>query len=177
MVLTPTYARPDRSRLRIKNHLSNSEDKTTLGLLMDKKIKGTLKVSQEIREKIRLTGLTLEEYFNRIYNQRQSFDMDRWTEGTFWIQHFRICLFSAETLNHILNQLPEETLHKIGREAGQALRSTIEKAFPQKLEELSKTRFVEHLNTYAGWGKFTLNNNTIITTTPIFSKPHLLARG
>jgi len=141
---------------------------------MSKKIKGTLKVSQEIREKIYLTGLTLEEYFNRIYNQRQSFDMDRWTEGTFWIQHFRVCLFSAETLNHILNHLPDQTLHKIGREAGQALRTTTEKAFPQKLEELSKTRFIEPLAAYTGWGKFTTNNNTIITTTPIFTKPHFL---
>jgi len=46
--------------------------------------------------------------------------------------------------------------------------------FPEKLEELSKTRFVEHLNTYSGWGKFTLNKDTIIITAPIFTKPHFL---
>ena len=139
---------------------------------MVKKVKSTLFISEDKRKKIRDSGLTMEEYFNRLYETYERFSMDKWEEGSFWIGLFRVCMLRVETLNLILNQLEDEDLLKIGRSAGD-MRNSIMK-YNSNLEpvnEESRRKILESLNFFCGWGNHNMKKDTIIITMPIFTKP------
>lgn len=141
---------------------------------MAKRVKATLYISEDKREKIRRSGLSLEAYFNRLWEKHDRFCMDRWREGGFWIKDFRVCLIRAEAINFILDNLEEDSLGKIGREAGEKLRSTMEVGYDFRLDDESKSKMVEYLNEFSGWGNFTLRKDAIIIKTPVFNKPHFI---
>ena len=54
---------------------------------MSKKVKATLYISTEKREKIKRSGLSLEEYCNKIYNAYENFHMDTWNNGSFMMDY------------------------------------------------------------------------------------------
>ena len=139
---------------------------------MVKKIKATLFISEDKRDKIRHSGLSLEEYFNRLYEMHERFDMDRWGEGRFWIKYFRVCLIRSETLNMILDNFDDKTLMEIGREAGENLQKSLRYGFDQIVE--SKEKILEHLSAVSGWGDFILENEAIIVLTPVFTNSFFL---
>jgi hypothetical protein len=141
---------------------------------MGEKVRTSLLISKEKREKIRGTGLSLEEYFNAIQEKYEHFNMDKWDEGSFWIGHFRICLLRAETLNFLLDHLEEESLRTIGRSVGEKLRSTMKMGFDLKLDSGTSLEIVEYFNTFSGWGHLSVENESIIVTTPIFNKSNFL---
>ena len=144
---------------------------------MTKKVKATLYIPEDVREKIRRTGLSLEEYFNRLYDKYEKLSLDKWRDGVFTIRgYFRVSLLRAETLNLILNKFEDEELVNLGRELGKKLRLSIEANFKRFFapDENFELEMLNHLNNYSGWGYFTLENDSIVITMPIFTKPHLL---
>ena len=140
---------------------------------MAKKIKATLFISEDKREKIRRSGLSMEEYFNRLYEMHERLNMDRWVNGCFWIKYLRVCFLRAETLNLILDHLDDETLLKIGREAGKNHQNSLKYGI-DPLDDESPERMLEHLSAASGWGDFILDNGAIIILTPVFTKPFFL---
>ena len=141
---------------------------------MSKKIKATLFISDDKREEIRRTGLSLEDYFNRIYDTYKRFSMDKWEEGAFWIGLLRVCLLRVETLNLILDQFEDEDLLEVGRSAGHMRNSIMKyKSNLQPVDEESRRKILESIN-YCGWGNHNMKNNTIIITMPIFTKPYFI---
>mgnify|MGYP001109532066 CR=1 FL=1 len=144
---------------------------------MAKKVKATLYIPEDVREKIRRTGLSLEEYFNRLYDKYEKLSLDKWRDGVFTIQgYFRVSLIRAETLNLILDKFEDEELVDLGRELGKKLRLSIQANFKHYFdsEDNFELEMMNHLNNYSGWGYFTLEKDTIVITMPIFTKPHLL---
>ena len=142
---------------------------------MEKKIKATLFILEDKREKIRRSGLTLEEYFNRLYDMFERFTMDRWTDGCFWIKYFRVCFISSETLNSILDHFDDETLLEIGREVGEEIQLGFKYGFNiEPVDYTSKREMVERFSAFTGWGNFTLEDEVIIIQNPIFKKPFFL---
>ena len=100
--------------------------------------------------------------------------MDRWDNGSFWIEFFRVCFLRAETLNFILDYFEDESLLNIGREIGEKLHSTMENSVNFPINCDTKQQMIGYLNKFSGWGWFSLENNAIIITMPIFTKPHLI---
>lgn len=145
---------------------------------MAKKVKSTLYIAEDKREKIRCSGLSLEEYINRMYEMYEKFCLDKWNDGYFRIKYFRVCFLRAETLNLILDHLEDETLLEIGREVGEKLRLTVEDSFKHRVHSMKESEMIEdhlkYLNDFRGWGCFTLENEMIIITMPIFTKPYLI---
>jgi len=140
------------------------------------KVKATLFISEEKREKIRNSGLSLEEYFDRLYEMHERFSMDKWNDGYFSLGYFRVCLLRAETLNLLLTHFGDKDLYKVGREVGEQLRSTITNGFNHyiQLDDESKKEMISNLNRFSGWGHFNLENETIIITMPFFTKPFFI---
>ena len=139
---------------------------------MMKKIKATLFISEDNRDKIRRSGLSLEKYFNRLYEMHERFDMDRWVEGHFWIRYFRVCFLMSETLNMILEHFDDEALMKLGREAGMDLQKGFKYGFDlEPVDDESREEILEFLSSIIGWGKFILENKAIIILDPLFTKP------
>ncbi|MCW3991433.1 MAG: hypothetical protein NWE79_01900 [Candidatus Bathyarchaeota archaeon] len=141
---------------------------------MVKKVKASLYISEDRREKIRRSGLSLEEYFNRLWEKHERFTMDKWNDGGFWINFYRVCFLRAETLNFIFDQFEEESLLKIGREVGERQRSTMEAGLVFNTDEDSRLKMIEFMVDHCGWGHFTWENESIIITMPIFAKPHFI---
>ena len=142
---------------------------------MVKKIKATLFISEDKREKIRRSGLSLEEYFNRIYETHERFDMDRWTAGCFWMKYDRVCLLRSETLNRILDHFDDETLIKLGREVGEKLQKSLKYSFKlEAIDDEAQEKILEHLNAVTGWGNFILENRSIFILTPVFTNPFFI---
>ena len=139
-----------------------------------KKIKATLFISEDKREKIRRSGLSLEEYFNRLYETHERFDMDRWTEGHFWIKYFRFCFLRSETLNRILDHFDDETLMKLGREVGENLQKNLKYSLREAVDDTPQEEILEHLSMIKGWGNFILDDGAIIVLTPVFTKPSFI---
>ena len=139
------------------------------------KIKATLFISKDKREKIRRSGLSLEEYFKRLYEAHERFNMDRWTDGCFWIRQFRVCLLRSEMLNSMLDHIDKDTLRKFGVEIGEKARSCFEYGFElDPVNDISRRKILEVWNDLSGWGDFTMENGRIIIKMPIFTKPLFL---
>ena len=142
---------------------------------MAKKIKATLFISEDKREKIRRSGLSLEEYFNRLYDTYERFTMDKWIEGSYWIKIFRVGLICSETLNFILDHFDDETLLRIGREVGKNIQNCFKYGFDlEPVDDISQRKMVEQLSAISGWGNFALENGILIIKNPIFNKPFYL---
>jgi len=141
------------------------------------RVKASLYLSDEVREKIRATGLTLEDYFNRMYKTYTSFDMDRWVEGAFWKQYFRVAVFTSETLNSVLGRLDDDAQYRAGLEAGTDVRTGASIRENVTPEELPREDLIRDFNDYCGWGKLIMRNESaIMITQPFFEKPHF-AKG
>ena len=143
---------------------------------MGDKVKASLYISKDTRERIRRSGLSLEEYFNRLYEMHERFSMDKWRDGYFYIEYFRVCLLRAETLNLILDHFDDNGLYKTGRKVGEELRFTIENGFKHYItsDDEIKVKLIDYFNQFSGWGQFTLENNLIIITMPLFTRPQFL---
>lgn len=142
---------------------------------MVKKIKATLFISEDKREKIRRSGLTLEEYFKRLYEKHELFDMDHWTDGCFWIKYHRVCFIQSEIFNMILDRFDDKTLMRMGREAGRNLQNSLKYGFDlEPMDDEYRGKILEHLNAVTGWGNFILNDSVIIILTPVFTKPFFI---
>ena len=140
-----------------------------------KKIKSTLFISEDKREKIRRSGLTLEEYFKRLYEIHDRFDMDRWADGCFWLKYDRVCFLRSETLNMILDRFDDKTLMRIGREAGRNLQKSLKYGFDvEPVDDESRGKILEVFGAVTGWGNFILDNEAIIILTPVFTKPFFI---
>lgn len=142
---------------------------------MSKKIKATLFISADKREKIRRSGLSLEEFCDRLIDTQERFSMDQWTDGCFWIGFFRVCFLKTETLNYLLDHFEDNDLLKMGRELGEKAKSI--QNYLSKLnsvDNVSIMELLEHLNAVYGWGNFTLKNKIIIIKTPVFTKPYFI---
>lgn len=142
---------------------------------MAKKIKATLFISDDKRDKIRHSGLTLEEYFKRLFEIHERFTTDRWTEGCFWIKSFRVCFLRSETLNMLLERFDDDTLLRIGREAGEKLQNSLKYGFDlEPVDDESREKIFEHFGAVSGWGKFILDDWAIIILTPVFTRPFFI---
>jgi len=143
---------------------------------MGKKVKSTLYISEDKREKIRRSGLSMEEYCNRLFEMYERFSMDKWKDGIFCIEYFRVCMLRAETLNLILDHFDDESLYKTGIDVGKQLRSALERGFKHhiKIDDEFKTKMIDYFNQFSGWGYFTLENDMIIITMPLFTKPYFI---
>ena len=141
-----------------------------------KKVKATLYISEDKREAIRSSGLSLEEYFNRIYDTHQRFGMDRWDEGVFKAEYFRVCLLRAETLNSITDRFKDEEIYEVGKEIGEKFRYTWKNSLKHHFTSADRPerQMVNFLNRFTGWGNFTFEGDTIIITQPVFNKPYFL---
>jgi hypothetical protein len=143
---------------------------------MGKKVKATLFISEEKREKIKRSGLSLEEYCDKIYDAYENFRMETWENGCFMMDHFRVTLLRAETLNSILNNIEDNKQHDLGKELGGKLQLTLREGFKQTFnagEDFSR-KMIDYLNAYSGWGLFSQDKGTVIITMPIFTKPHFI---
>lgn len=139
---------------------------------MVSKVKSTLYIAEEKREKIRRSGLSMEEYINRLFEMYERLSMDKWRDGYFCIEYFRVCLLRAETLNVILDHFGDEDLYKVGRKVGEQLHLTITTVKHRiNLDDEYKVKMIGYLNQFSGWGHFTLDDETIIITMPFFTKP------
>ena len=142
---------------------------------MVKRVKATLYISEDKREEIRRSGMTLEEYFNKLYYTYKMYSMDKWGEGDIWIGNYRVCLLRAETLNLLLDEYEEKELLDMGRSTGEESRAIMK--YYRNLEPVdrdSRLKMNENLNDFSGWGNFKMNNNTILIAKPIFTKPYFL---
>lgn len=92
-----------------------------LGVTMTRKVKATLYIQEDKREKIRKSGMSLEEYFNKIFDTYEKFRLDTWRDGCFMMEYFRVCLLRAETLNSLLDNIEGEKQYEIGRELSEKL--------------------------------------------------------
>ena len=147
----------------------------TRWIKMAKKIKATLFISEDKREKIRRSGLSLEAYFNRMYDMFERFTMDRWIDGCFWINIFRVSLICSETFNFILDHFNEETLLRVGREVGENIQQIFKYGFDlEPVDDTSQRKILEHLSAISGWGNFAFESRAIIIKNPIFNKPFFL---
>lgn len=140
---------------------------------MKERIKATLFISRDKREKIRKTGLSLEEYFNRLYDMFELFSMDEWSEGCFWIKYIRHCLIQADTFNLILNHFDDETLSSIGREVGENVKKTYQHAFYNGPSD-DVVNLLKKISLLNGWGSFIVKNNVIAVKNPVFNKTSFL---
>lgn len=142
---------------------------------MEKKIKATLFISEDKREKIRRSGLSLEEYFNRLYDMCERFTMDRWTNGCFWIDYYRVCFIRSETVNFLLDDFDDENLLRKGRKVGENIKRSFKYGYNlEPLDEESQRKIIDNLCVRTGWGTFTLENRAIIIENPIINKPFFL---
>ena len=84
-------------------------------------------------------------------------------------------LFRAETINFIINQMDDKTNRESGKKVGENLRSIVENGIMKILRDGDiRKRIIERQNMITGWGHSTLEENLIIVTTPIFTKPYFL---
>lgn len=140
---------------------------------MREKIKATLFISRDKREKIRKTGLSLEEFFNRFYDMFELYSMDEWSDGCFWIKYIRHCLIQADTFNFILDHFDDETLSRIGREVGENVKKAYQQVF--HAEPLNyPLNLLKNLSLLSGWGSFILENNVVAVKNPVFKKMSFL---
>jgi hypothetical protein len=139
------------------------------------KIKSTLYIDKSKRDTIRQSGLSLEEYCNRLFELQESFNISNWKDGVFKINHFRVGLFRAETINLIINHIDEKPQRELGKKIGENFRLIIENRILKiPLDaDMGKT-ILERQNSFTGWGFYTLEEHIIIVTTPIFTKPYFL---
>ena len=139
-------------------------------LTENKKVKTTLFVSKDVREKIKKTGLSLEEYFEKIFKQHEMFSMEKWKDGVFTTGFIRICLLRSETINLILDQINEDRLLKVAREIGSSMRQ-VGKTY---LDIETTEELLDAENRLSGWGLFSIVKNTIVINRPITHKTRFL---
>ena len=138
--------------------------------MADKKVKATLYISEDKREMIRRSGRSLEEYFNHLYEDHVRFSMDKWSDGAFWVGYLRVCLFRAETVNMIISRLENDAVVDVGFKVGMDEKTYV--MFDCDLEPVddeSRLRMLERVNSLYGWGLFTLRNSVVIVSQPVFS--------
>ena len=143
---------------------------------MAKKVKSTLYISEDKREMIRRSGLSIEAFCDKLFDMYYRFNIYKWKDGYFSIDYFRVCFLPAETLNLILDHFDKDGLYKTGLAAGKQLRSTMEKGFDLniKLDDKSSKKILDDITKFSGWGCFTMKSDMIIITNPIFTKPHFI---
>ena len=59
--------------IKMKNILGN--------VSVSKKVKSTLYITKDKREKIRQSGLSIEEYCNRLFEIQEKFNVANWKDG------------------------------------------------------------------------------------------------
>jgi hypothetical protein len=141
---------------------------------IDRKVRATLFLSEERREKIRNSGLSLEEFFNRVMDRYEYYSLDRWEEGSFWINQYRVGLFMSETINFCFSQFEDRKLYEAGQEMGRMARVSLRYEESDLLEQASTQKILNDLSKLFGWGFFTIENDKIIITKPIFSSPYFI---
>lgn len=140
-----------------------------------KKVKSTLYITRDKREKIRQSGLSIEAYINQQFELQENFNIANWKNGFFKINYFRIGLFRAETINSIINYIDDEKVCELGKKIGEKLRRIVDNGIMKILrDENLNRRIIEQQNIFTGWGLYTLEENMIIVTTPIFTRPYFL---
>jgi GAF domain len=141
---------------------------------VDRKVRATLFLSEERRKNIRNSGLSLEEFFNRVMDRYEYYSLDKWEEGSFWINQYRVGLFMSETINFCFSQFEDRKLYEAGQEMGRMSRVSLRYEENDVTEQASTQRILDDLNNLFGWGYFTVENDKIVLTNPIFSSPYFI---
>jgi len=141
---------------------------------VDRKVRATLFLSEDRRENIRNSGLSLEEFFNRVMDRYEYYSLDKWEEGSFWINQYRVGLFMSETINYCFSQFEDRKLYEAGQEMGRMARVSLRYEEGEVIKQASTQHILDDLNKLFGWGYFTAENDRIVMTNPIFSSPYFI---
>lgn len=75
----------------------------------------------------------------------------------------------------LLERFDDDTLLRIGREAGEKLQNSLKYGFDlEPVDDESREKIFEHFGAVSGWGKFILDDWAIIILTPVFTRPFFI---
>jgi hypothetical protein len=152
--------------------LDNDENKG-----IEKKLKTTLIIPETIREEIKKSGMSIEDYFAMLYDVYKRYSIADWKEGCYWLKTTRIALIKTDTFNGILTKFDEEAQVNLGRELGKKAQVGLKYNYDIEDDTIeSKKTMLSIFSKQIGWGQFIWQNNNILIKLPIF-KGHSFIQG
>lgn len=81
--------------------------------------------------------------------------MSRWKIGTFYHGLTRIGFINVDTINPIINEIPQEIRYNLGKNVGTGARFRISHNYEIDVDKPSSSnQIVDLMNKIAGWGRF-----------------------
>ena len=144
---------------------------------IEKKLKTTLIIPETIREEIKKSGMSIEDYFTTLYNTYKRYNIDNWREGCYWLKTTRVAFIKADTFNGILNKFDDNTQIDLGRELGKKAQVGLKYNYSIEDNSIeSQKMMLSIFSKQIGWGQFLWQNNNIMIKLTIF-KNHSFIQG
>jgi hypothetical protein len=101
--------------------------------------------------------------------------MDKWSEGSFYRDHMRVCCVRAETINFLIENLKFEDLRSVAKNLAEQALVSSKIVFDWELTSPeNREKVIKMFNLRSGWGKVRLVNSSIVVENPLLNKPEFL---